>query len=259
MSEQYPSTMQPKSSTSSSPGSIRRSDGRAWGLAPLGPAATMGSKLMAAAPSRRISNSRSRPNSSSVGRSRQTAGDVGEGGVGDPAGGPDAGHLPGVLHPAEPLDHVLGGNQLGGREPLRGEPPLLRPGDAVGLEADPAVALGGGGVVDDPLLLRPGDLDLRLNAGGGQLVGRLVLVPAVSDEEHLVGPDEEEARGAGEARQVPDVDESGDEEGVDAGLGEEPSEAVDPPGDLEGGQGGQRDSFPGASSNWARTASTARR
>ena len=68
MSEQYPSTMQPKSRTSSSPGSIRRSDGRAWGLAPLGPAATMGSKLMAAAPRRRISNSRSSPNSSSVGR-----------------------------------------------------------------------------------------------------------------------------------------------------------------------------------------------
>jgi hypothetical protein len=126
----------------------------------------------------------------------------------------------------------------------------------VGLEADPAVALGGGGVVGDPLLFGPRDLDPGLHAGGGQLVGRLVLVPAVGDEEHLVGPDEEEAGRPGEPRQVPDVDEAGDEEGVDAGLGEEPAEAVDAPGDLEGGQGGGGH---GASSNWARTASTARR
>jgi hypothetical protein len=66
MSEQYPSTMHPKSHTTSSLRPITRSEGRAWGFAPFGPAAMIGSKLLPLAPRSRMANSSSSANWRSV-------------------------------------------------------------------------------------------------------------------------------------------------------------------------------------------------
>ena len=61
------------------------------------------------------------------------------------------------------------------------------------------------------------DDDLGVDAGGVELLARLLGVATVGDEGRAVGPDEHQRRRSGEARQVPDVREAGDEQRVDAG------------------------------------------
>ena len=72
---------------------------------------------------------------------------------------------------------------------------------------------------------RRGDLE-GLDAGGGQLLAGLLAVATVGHEEQAVGQHEQHRGRAGEAGQVADVDEAGDEEGV-AALGRR---SVRPPG-----------------------------
>ena len=61
------------------------------------------------------------------------------------------------------------------------------PAHVVGLEADAGGA--GEGLGDDAPLLGAGDLEAGLDAGGGELVGGLLGVAAVGDEQQLVGGD----------------------------------------------------------------------
>ncbi len=105
--------MAPKSMTTSSPGSMRRSDGRAWGRAAFGPLATIVSKATASAPRRRISKSRAMANSCSVGRLAEELFHLGEGDVGDVGRPLDAGELALVLDDAERLDRPRHGDELG--------------------------------------------------------------------------------------------------------------------------------------------------
>ena len=50
MSEQYPPQTQPKSMVMKSPSSTFLSEGTPWGILPLAPLTTMGSKLIFSAP-----------------------------------------------------------------------------------------------------------------------------------------------------------------------------------------------------------------
>ena len=133
MSEQYPSTMQPKSMTTSSP----RRD-RPVGRAGVRLGAVRARRRRSGRSSRRSRRARASPNSSSsaksrsVGRVARAAGSsVAERVVGDRARGADAGDLAGVLHHAGgPRPGRSVGDQLRAGEPLR-ERALLRPADAV--------------------------------------------------------------------------------------------------------------------------------
>src|SRR5690606_41154464 len=75
-----------KSITTRSPRCTLREPGRAWGLAPLGPLATIVSNDRSIGPRRRISVSSSRPNSRSEER-RVGNGGCGRGGAGDDRAG----------------------------------------------------------------------------------------------------------------------------------------------------------------------------
>ena len=118
MSEQYPSKRAPKSSTTGSPGRITRGPGRWWGLAALGPLATMVSNDGPLAPSRRISKSRARPKASSVRPDASCGPDALEGVVGDAGRFGQAGQLAGVLDPPQAFDQPDGRHQLDAREPV---------------------------------------------------------------------------------------------------------------------------------------------
>ena len=99
---------------------IRRGPGRAWGLAAFGPDATIVSKLLPVG-AEAADLGVELEAELLLGRAlRQPVADRGQRGVGDGAGGLDAGHLPGVLHQPEPVDQALGGHQLGVGEPLAG-------------------------------------------------------------------------------------------------------------------------------------------
>jgi hypothetical protein len=67
-----------------------------------------------------------------------------------------------------------------------------------------------------------------------RLIGGLVAVATVGDEDELVGQDEESRRRTGEAGEVPDVGEPGDEQGVAPGIGELLAQPPGAPGDVHG-------------------------
>ena len=60
-------------------------------------------------------------------------------------------------------------------------------------------------------------MDVGVDAGRGQLLDGLVAVAAVGDEEQAVVGEQDDGGRAGEAGEVADVDQVGDEQGVDAG------------------------------------------
>ena len=174
-----------------------RSYGRAWGFDPFGPEATMGSKLTPLAPRRRISNSSASATSRSVGRSAKV-------GVTAASASSAMAHAawmratsPGVLHPPQLLDEVLGRHQLGVGEPFARERPLLRPGDAVSLEARGGRSPAAASTSRGPLVgLAGADLDAGVDPGRRQLLRRLLGVAAVGDEDQFVRLHEEERRRA---------------------------------------------------------------
>ena len=106
-------------------------------------------------------------------------------------------------------------------EPAAGLHAVGRGGGIAGAvaEEDAVVAgpedLGGGG---------RGRVHRGLDPGGGELFGRLVLVAAVGDEHEVVGADDEHRGRPGEPRQVPDVGQVRDDEGVDPDLGKAPAQ-----------------------------------
>ncbi len=106
MSEQYPSKRAPKSMTTGSAGRMRRGPGRWWGMAALGPLATMVSNDGPLAPSLRISKSSALAKASSVQALSQLRADVVQGLVGDPGRGGQTGQLPRVLYLAKTLDEA---------------------------------------------------------------------------------------------------------------------------------------------------------
>jgi hypothetical protein len=157
-----------------------------------------------------------------------------EGGVGDGGGGRHAVELALVLHPPEPLDEVLGGDELEVGEPLGGEPTVLRPGDSLRLQAQAGDPVD---PVDEerPLLgHRAADVDEGVYAGLAQLLGRLVAVAAVGDEVQLVGQHEEHPGAAREPGEVPDVDPPRDEGRLAARLLETGAQARHASGHVHG-------------------------
>ena len=96
----------------------------------------IGSKLLPLAPRSRIANSSASANSRSVDAVGEPRQQRLERVVGDRARGADAIDLAGVLHPAQLLDQRARGHELDAGERV-GELALLRPGDAVVLEAEP--------------------------------------------------------------------------------------------------------------------------
>ncbi len=157
--------------------------------------------------------------------------------VGDGAGRADPRDLAVVLHDAEVFDQAARGHQLGGREPGLGEAPLLGPGDVLRLEADARRRLQV--PREDRPLLGDGatDAELRVHAHRGQLAGRLLLVAAVGHEAEPFGVDHEDGGRPGEAGEIADVGEVGDDEGVAPGVVEGGAEAVRSAPDVHRGEG----------------------
>jgi hypothetical protein len=155
---------------------MRRVPGRWWGLAALGPPATIVSKLLPSAPRRRISVSSSRPK-------------------------------------------------------------LLGPGHVVGLEAEPGQP--GRGLHDHVLLALVADLDVDVDAGGAQLLGRLLLVAAVAHEQGALGADQQQGGRAREAGQVADVDQPGDQQGITPRPVQLAPEALQPRREVHRGKVGE--------------------
>ena len=150
--------MAPKSMTTSSPGSMRRSDGLAWGRAPFGPLATIDSKATASAPRRRISKSSAMAKSRSVGGLAQELFHLRQGDVGDVGRLLDTGQLALVFHGAQRLDRTRHRHELGRATEAPAEALLGAPGDVVGLEAETLQCLGH--LLDGRELgRRPADLD----------------------------------------------------------------------------------------------------
>ena len=166
------------------------------------------------APRRRISLSSSSAKSRSVGRCLRRGSTEARASIRDRRGGGDARDLTFVLHLALAVDETFRGYELGIREPLPCESPLLRPRDAVRLDREPShgrclrrerIALGGE---------RETDRDLGIDPCVTELLPRLFAVTTVGDEEHVVGQDEQHRRRAGEAGHPADVDEAGHEERI---------------------------------------------
>ena len=226
--------MQPKSMTTSSPGSTRRVLGRAWGFAPLGPTATIGSKLLPLAPRRRISTSRSRAKSRSVGRSARV-------GSSAPRASSAMAHaariratsagsltrrirstMPSVGTSSWPSSTTANSRCCAHETEWASSPTRVgreRGGERLALLRD-----------------RRTDLDVGVDAGRGQLLPRLGAVPAVGREHEGVGGDQEHGRAPGEPREVPHVREVRDEQRVDAGVGERGAEPCRAAGDVHQGE-----------------------
>ena len=157
----------------------------------------------------------------------------GEGGGGDGGGRLDAGDLALVLGHPEVVDEALGGDQPDAE--LVGQAALLGPRDVVRLERDRLErgdrshqrrGLGRDREAD-------GDVDDVAEAGGGELVGGLGLVPAVGDQQDPVGGHQHHAGGAGEAGEPPDVDQLGDQQRRRDPVERLP-DPLDPPGHVHG-------------------------
>ena len=164
--------------------------------------------------------------------------------VGDRTRPADAVDLTRILHPAQVLDQRAGRHELHPRE-RRDEAPVLRPGNALILQAEPSAGrdhrgergvLGGGG---EPDL----DADVGVDAGRAELLLRLLGVAAVGDEQRVVGRDEEHRGRAGEAGEVPDVGQLGHEERVEMLGGEPLAQAREPRCDLERKEHGRTHDF----------------
>jgi hypothetical protein len=107
----------------------------------------------------------------------------------------------------------------------------------VGLQAEAGHPARG---VDDQLLLvEVADLDVDVDPGVAQLLGRLLLVPTVAHEERFVGPDQQERRRPGEAGEVADVDQTGHQQGVTARLVQLAPQPFEPRGEVHRGQVGE--------------------
>ena len=166
---------------------------------------------------------------------------VDEGSGRDRCGRFDASHLTFVLHDAQRLDDVLGRHELGDvGEPPVGHGALLRPCDRVRFEAQAPDARGRG--TEDLRLSfdRETDADVGEHTRGGQLVGGLVAVPPIGDEQQLVGQYEQERGAAREPCEIADVDELRDEQGVDVEALTQPHHAG---GDIHRGQRDHPSSF----------------
>ena len=140
--------------------------------------------------------------------------DVRERGGGDRRRGLDARDLAVVLHDPQRLDEAGGRHELLHERQMRARHrPLVGPADGVRFEPE---AQPGGGDAEDLVLggHREADADVGLDAGRRELLGSLVAVAAVGDQQELVGQDQQHARRAGEAGEIADVDELRDEQRV---------------------------------------------
>ena len=182
----------------------------------------MVSKAVPSAPPRRMAVSRARANSllGDPARRRQQGQHLGQGGVGDGRGPGHAGHLAGVLHLAQRLDHPGGRHHLGTPRSSSvqrrlaaqvtlsaSRPTRRRPARARARTASRWAA----GAADL-------DVDRPADPGRRHLLGRLGPVAAVGGEQGPVGGDHQHAGRAGEPGQVAHVGQVGDDQGVDLGL-----------------------------------------
>ena len=148
-----------------------RAPGRWWGMAPLGPEATIVSKLVPSAPE---------PADLGVeleaelllGRAvHQPGHDAARAASAMSRGGLDAGHLAGVLHQPELVDQALGGHELGAVEPV-----VARSAAAAAhvtwSASSPSRATPSAAGDDRVLLAQVQDLDAGVHAGRGDLLGR---------------------------------------------------------------------------------------
>ena len=83
---------------------------------------------------------------------------------------------------------------------------------------------------------RSGDDDLGRDGRGAQLLGGLLAVAAVGDEQRVARRDEEHAGRAGEPGQVADVLELGDEQRITTRAGQRRLQPAEPRRDVEGGE-----------------------
>ena len=126
------------------------------------------------------------------------------------------------------------------------------------LESEPSITAGGLAHHIALRRLRHPHLDAGFHARRRQLLGGLFGVAPVGDEDERVVPHEDHARATGEAGEVGDVRQAGDEQRVDARRLEATAQPLGAPRDVHRGQLRQRGRHP-ASFNNAHAASSARR
>ncbi len=201
------------SKTTSSPRPISRSPGSACGRAPLGPAATIAGKE-GSAPSSRIRASAARATSRSVRPDEAALQAPAPDLVGELRGGLDRRQLAVVLDPAQLLDRAA---RPGPPRPRRPSFSSSRSSVRTDIWSSSKPTLpsrrSAMPASQSPL---DGDRLPALDLGGGALG-----VAEVGEEEAHAGPADAGAVGAGEAGQVADVDQVGDQHPVELALGQE--------------------------------------
>ena len=135
--------------------------------------------------------------------------------IGNPTRGANPIDFTRFLHHAQTVHERARGHQLGVSEPVD-EAPLLSPRDAVIFQPEPS-HIDGRRRKRIPLFrLGETDHDVGVDAGGGELIGRLIAIPAVGDERGAIGPHQHHRRRTREPGEIPDVDEAGHQQRVDA-------------------------------------------
>ena len=233
MSEWYPSKSAPKSNTTTSPSTIRRSPGRAWGRPAFG---TGGEDRLEARAGRPqiFHGAVELPGQIALDGPRLDEREHRSQGLARDGCRPlDPGDLAVVLGPALIFDHPARRR----RRPAEGggQPAVFTEGDLLGLHADRSPAGDQHHVVEE-LSRTEAHQHLARYPGRSELLAGLLAVPAVDHQHQSIGGEDGSAGRAGEPGQPLQVRQVGDQERVEAGCGEPTPDPVGPAVDGERGQ-----------------------